>query len=86
MAANKRERARVSVEPSAVIAAGVPANPEAQVKQLPTCVANVPKAFTLTDDDHKPHHYTVGTHPKMPIAHAEHWFARAHGVEIVKGA
>jgi hypothetical protein len=41
----------------------------------------VPKAFTLTLDNHQPVKYPVGTYP-MPVDHAEHWFARAHGVSI----
>lgn len=41
----------------------------------------VPKAFTFTTDDHKQVKYGIGIQD-MPRAHAEHWFSKAHGVEI----
>jgi len=43
----------------------------------------VPTPFRLTLDDHSEVQYTPGT-PRMPRAHAEHWYAVANGVEIVK--
>jgi hypothetical protein len=51
----------------------------AQEDELVTVV--VPKAFMLTLDDHTPIAYAAGTQ-EMPVSHAAHWFARAHGVKV----
>lgn len=42
----------------------------------------VPQAFRLTLDSHHEIAYDAHT-AKMPKAHAEHWYAKANGVEIV---
>ena len=52
-------------------------------KAAETVTALVPQAFILTDDQHRMHHYAAGLQ-EMPRAHAEHPYARAHGVEAVK--
>ena len=44
---------------------------------------NVPTPFRLTLDNLQEIQYHVGAQ-KMPLAHAEHWYAKANGVEIVK--
>lgn len=41
---------------------------------------NVPKPFRLTDATGAEHQYTVGEQ-EMPEDHADHWYAKAHGVE-----
>lgn len=43
--------------------------------------AAVPRPLMLTDDNSVVHKYDVGVQD-MPRAHAEHWYAKAHGVEI----
>lgn len=44
-------------------------------------LCTIPKSFTLTDDDHKPHPYKPGTY-NMPREHAMHWYAKANGVTV----
>lgn len=44
----------------------------------------VPKTFQLTGNDHRVVAYEAGI-IDMPRAHAEHWYAKAQGVEIHKG-
>ena len=59
---------------------------EAEAKaKLDLVDAIVPKAFKLTLDDHTHVNYEAGTQP-MPRTHVEHWFAKAHGVTLYKGA
>lgn len=41
----------------------------------------VPKAFRLTDASGAEHHYDATT-KEMSQEHAEHWYAKAHGVEF----
>lgn len=43
----------------------------------------IPKAFTLTLEDHTQVKYGAGT-DEMPIEHAEHWYSKAMGVEIYR--
>ena len=45
----------------------------------------VPKAFNLMLDSHEVIKYADGTYP-MPRKHAEHWYAKAHGVRLYQGA
>ena len=56
---------------------------DAKVVSDDMVVANVPKAFKLTLDDHTPVNYVQGT-VKMPREHAEHYYAVAHGVTILE--
>lgn len=52
-----------------------------QLHQSDEVLATIPKAFKLTDDDHNPHTYPVGTY-MMPRDHAMHWYAKANGVKL----
>lgn len=47
----------------------------------PKVQVNVPRAFHLADDDGHVHEYGAGRQP-MPVAHAEHFYAKANGVTI----
>ena len=58
---------------------------EAEAKaKLDLVDAIVPKAFKLTLDDQTHVSYEAGTYP-MPRTHVDHWFAKAHGVQLYKG-
>lgn len=48
----------------------------------PIVTANVVTAFNLTTDDGSIKRYEVGAN-KMPRSHADHWYAKAHGVKVV---
>ena len=66
-------------------AAAPVAQPKAPVVQLhedDEVMVIVPKDFILTDDEHAPHKYKAGTY-YMDREHANHWWARAHGVTVV---
>jgi hypothetical protein len=71
----RRGRAALPVEPQEEHALAQ----AAAAIELVTAV--VPKAFTLTLDDHSVARYETGTQD-MPRAHAEHWYSKAQGVEI----
>lgn len=42
----------------------------------------IPRAYNFTQEDHKVVHYKSGIE-EMPRSHAEHWFSKGMGVEIV---
>lgn len=44
-------------------------------------LVTIPKAFNLTGDLGEVTRYEIGTR-EIPRAHAEHWYAEAHGVKI----
>lgn len=54
----------------------------AKAKGEATVLVNIPKAFKLSDDGHQITEYAVGA-ARMPMSHATHWFAKAHGVSII---
>ncbi len=56
-------------------------DPTKKVRKGEEVVVMVPKAFTLTNENHAETHYPVGLQ-RMPLAHANHWYAKAHGVQI----
>lgn len=41
-------------------------------------LVEIERDFTLTADDHVPHHYKKGV-DEMPLSHAKHWWAKAAG-------
>lgn len=51
---------------------------------VPDVIVMVPKGFKLRMNDHVVIDYPAGAYP-MPRAHAEHWYAKANKVTIVKG-
>jgi hypothetical protein len=51
------------------------------LKELEMVEATITKPFRITADDGGVHEYAVGT-KKIPREHAEHWYAKAHGVTI----
>lgn len=52
---------------------------EARGEQVVT--VTIPKDFTLMSDSGIPHEYKAGI-DEMPVSHANHWWAKAQGVEI----
>lgn len=50
----------------------------------PMVKVNIPRGFILTDFDHRPYQYHAGEGQQMRKDHAEHFYAKAHGVEIVE--
>lgn len=64
-----------------VEAAQAAAEAKAQGEEVVT--VNVPRAFRLTLDDRTEVAYHPGA-AMMPISHAEHWYAQANGVTILK--
>ncbi len=64
---------------AALIAGKTPAEPVGEDKIL----VNVPKAFTLTDDLHRPFHYKAGPQ-RMPATHFAHSYTKAHGVTEIE--
>lgn len=83
-----RQRKALVVPPAAYSAVDdTQTAPTAEDRAIPASqmvTATVPVAFTLTLDDHRAVHYEAGTQ-EMPKDDAEHWFAKAQGVEIYKG-
>jgi hypothetical protein len=70
---------RRSINPSALIASG---KPEAPAESGEIVTVMIPRDFSLTlDGSHHQVHYKAGT-DEMPIEHANHWYAKANGVEI----
>lgn len=63
--------------PQAAVAAKIEA-------AVPDVIVMVPKAFKLRMNDHVVIDYPAGAYP-MPREHAEHWYAKANKVTIVKG-
>lgn len=93
-ATQQRARARISpaLEPASQVINGIAkdlaaqADPDNQVKDViteddPEVIATVLHAFTLTLNDGSSRRYEVGGQ-RMPKSHAEHWYAKAHGVKI----
>jgi len=77
----RRGRVAVPAEPKADEA---PEQAPETSDEVEMVTAIVPKAFHLTLDHHRSVTYEPGTQD-MPRDHAEHWFAKAHGVEIYGG-
>lgn len=90
-----RSRTRVSpaLEPASLVVSGLAkdlaskANAEDQPQDVategdPEVIATVIKPFTLTLNDGSSRHYDVGAQ-RMPKSHADHWYAKAHGVKSV---
>lgn len=63
------------------VAVAAPVAEVVQLHQTDEVLATVPKAFQLTDDDHNPHKYPVGTY-MMTREHAMHWYSKANGVTL----
>jgi hypothetical protein len=57
---------------------------EAVEEGMPDVIVMVPKAFKLRMNDHVVIDYPAGAY-SMPREHAEHWYAKANKVTIVKG-
>jgi hypothetical protein len=72
-------RERKSLNPQAMIAGFDPGR--APTESGETVTVTIPKAFTLTLDDHTQVKYEAGI-GEMPVEHAEHWWSKQMGVEI----
>lgn len=58
------------------------ATTEKKADESDRVTVRIPRGFILTDDLGRPFTYARGIED-MPRAHAEHWYSKANGVEIV---
>jgi hypothetical protein len=79
--ATKPKKARVRATSLAAPKPKVDVPREVDADPSATVTVHIPKAFKLIDDQGIMHNYAAGT-DEMPIAHAEHWYSQANGVEI----
>lgn len=73
--------AKAKADAEAAAKAAEAAKAKAEAEQLDMVDAVIPKTFKLVLQDGSEKVYVDGTYP-MPRAHAEHWFAKAHGVKL----
>lgn len=76
-------RTRKTINTSALIAAQVGEAREPK-ESGDRVTVTIPKAFTLTLENHHQVHYPAGV-DEMPLEHANHWYTKAMGVEIYEG-
>lgn len=84
-----RERRALAATNALATASGLPKTAEQAAATAATLAEDkvtvtVPKAFTLTLDDHQVIEIAAGVQP-MPKSWAEHWFSKAKGVTVYKG-
>lgn len=81
----KRKQLNPALQPTNQAAANagqVVTAAEAQAEADELVKVNVPKAFRLTVDGHRTIEYPAGIQD-MPADHADHWFTKAMGVQVV---
>lgn len=84
-AADPRTSTAPAVTPAPTPAAKAPADdevkPRKRKEEMVTCT--IPQGFQLTLDDGTTVDIKAGT-DELPRSHAEHWYSKAHGVEIAE--